>query len=44
MGECLREKFSLWRYPNYVGELKHVDQSFIIQARERRTMPQTRRY
>ncbi|MGQ0506494.1 MAG: hypothetical protein ACT4TC_14370, partial [Myxococcaceae bacterium] len=36
-GECLRENFRVWRYPQYHGEWQHVEQAFNLQARERRS-------
>jgi hypothetical protein len=33
---CLRGQFTLWRYPRYRGELQHVEQAFVVSARERR--------
>ncbi|MFL5322455.1 MAG: hypothetical protein ACJ790_22540 [Myxococcaceae bacterium] len=36
LGQCLREQFLVWRYPKYRGELQHVEQTFVINARERR--------
>ena len=33
---CLRQAFSVWRYPRYDGEAQHVEQSFTVSARERR--------
>jgi hypothetical protein len=36
LAECLRAQFAWWRYPRYDGEAQHVEQSFIVSARERR--------
>ncbi len=36
-GSCLRDAFKVWRYPQYRGELQHVEQAFVLQARERRS-------
>lgn len=35
--QCLRKQFTVWRYPRYDGELQHVEQTFTLSARERRT-------
>lgn len=37
LATCLRRQFALWRYPRYEGEDQHVEQSFTVSARERRT-------
>jgi hypothetical protein len=36
LGQCLRQQFLVWRYPRYRGELQHVEQVFVVHARERR--------
>ncbi|MHB8873809.1 MAG: hypothetical protein ACYC8T_09015 [Myxococcaceae bacterium] len=36
LADCLRRQFALWRYPRYEGEAQHVEQSFLVSARERR--------
>jgi len=36
LAQCLRGQFTLWRYPRYRGELQHVEQAFVVSARERR--------
>jgi hypothetical protein len=36
LAQCLRAQFAWWRYPRYEGEAQHVEQSFIVSARERR--------
>ena len=36
LGQCLRDRFAVWRYPKYAGELQHVEQSFTISARSQR--------
>lgn len=36
LGQCLRQQFLIWRYPRYRGELQHVEQVFVVHARERR--------
>jgi hypothetical protein len=36
LAQCLRAQFALWRYPRYHGELQHVEQRFVVSARERR--------
>ncbi|MBI3186193.1 MAG: hypothetical protein HYZ28_28990 [Myxococcales bacterium] len=38
LADCLRRQFALWRYPRYEGELQHVEQSFTVNARERRVV------
>ncbi len=37
LGRCVREQFAHWRYPQYTGEGQHVEQSFTVSARERRS-------
>jgi hypothetical protein len=32
---CLRDRFSVWRYPRYEGENQHVDQNFTVTAKAR---------
>lgn len=36
LADCLRQQFALWRYPRFDGEAQHVEQSFVVSARERR--------
>lgn len=36
LAQCLRQQFVAWRYPKYRGELQHVEQTFMVHARERR--------
>jgi hypothetical protein len=36
LAQCLRAQFALWRYPRYRGELQHVEQRFVVSAREHR--------
>jgi hypothetical protein len=31
---CLRSQMAVWRYPRFEGELQHVEQSFLVVARE----------
>lgn len=38
LATCLRQQFKTWRYPRYEGEAQHVEQSFTLNARERRTV------
>jgi len=35
LGNCLRQRFAIWRYPRYSGELQHVEQVFSVGARTR---------
>ena len=35
LASCLRDRFSLWRYPRSTGENQHVDQSFTLTAKPR---------
>jgi hypothetical protein len=38
LADCIRRQFGIWRYPRYDGEVQHVQQSFTLNARERRTV------
>jgi len=42
LAECLRAQFAVWRYPRYRGEWQHVEQRFLVSARELRTIPLVR--
>lgn len=37
LASCLHAQFSVWRYPRFDGEAQHVEQSFAITARQRRS-------
>jgi hypothetical protein len=34
LASCLRSQMAVWRYPRYEGELQHVEQTFMVVARE----------
>jgi hypothetical protein len=39
LDECLRQQFSLWRYPRSAGENQHVEQAFTVSSKAARDAP-----